>query len=196
MRGRHIFMGYFKNEEETRKTLTKGGFLKSGDEGTLDEEGNLYITGRLKELIVTAGGENVPPVLIENEITTALPIVSQAVVIGDKMKYLTVLLCLKLKSPTELTDEVVDFLKKNGSEAKTITEAIKCPKVKEIVNKGLEQANKKAISNAQRVQKYTILPLEFTIELGVLTPTMKVKRKVVNEMFKAQIESMYVDSKL
>ena len=91
-------MGYYKNEESTAKTISKTGFVMSGDEGKIGSNGCLYITGRLKELIITAGGENIPPVLIENEITTALPIVSQAVVIGDKRKFLTVLLCLKSKS--------------------------------------------------------------------------------------------------
>ena len=89
-------MGYYKNEESTAKTISKTGFVMSGDK--IGSNGCLYITGRLKELIITAGGENIPPVLIENEITTALPIVSQAVVIGDKRKFLTVLLCLKSKS--------------------------------------------------------------------------------------------------
>lgn len=102
--GRNIFMGYYKNEEDTRKTIDDRGFLHSGDEGMFDEKGNMYITGRLKELIITAGGENIPPALIENEIGTALPIVSQSVVIGDKRKYLTCLLCLKVKNGTELTD--------------------------------------------------------------------------------------------
>ena len=176
-------MGYYKNEESTRKIINKRGFVMSGDEGMIGKNGSLFITGRLKELIITAGGENIPPVLIENEITAALPIVSIAVVIGDKRKYLTVLLCLKTKTPEELSDEVVDILKKKGSSAKTIKEAISCPKVNEMMKKGLEKANKKAISNAQRVQKYTILPLEFTVDSGLVTPTMKLKRNVISATF-------------
>lgn len=92
-------MGYFKNEEETRSSIDSKGFVHSGDVGKIDAEGNLTITGRIKELIITAGGENVAPVLIENHINTALPIFSTVVVVGDKKKYLGVLLCFKLKSP-------------------------------------------------------------------------------------------------
>ena len=94
-RGRNIFMGYFKNEQATREAIDENRFLHSGDVGQLDKKGNLKITGRLKELIVTAGGENVAPVLIENEILKALPIVSYAMVVGDFKKYLSVILTLK-----------------------------------------------------------------------------------------------------
>lgn len=91
-------MGYFKNDEENKKTINRKGFVHSGDEGRLDEKNILYVTGRFKELIVTAGGENIPPVLIENAVSSALPIASRVVVIGDKQKFLTCLICLKLKN--------------------------------------------------------------------------------------------------
>jgi len=88
-------MGYYKDVANTKKAIDDQGNLHSGDLGHLDKWGHLYITGRLKELIITAGGENVAPILIENEIKTAIPELSQAVVIGDNRKYLTVLLTLK-----------------------------------------------------------------------------------------------------
>ena len=88
-------MGYFGNEENTKKTISSSGFVMSGDEGRIGFNGCLFMTGRLKELIITSGGENVAPVLIENEIITVMPILSQAVVVGDKRKFLSVLLCLK-----------------------------------------------------------------------------------------------------
>lgn len=94
-RGRNIFMGYFKDEESTRNTIDKDGWLHSGDVGKLDKTGNLVITGRIKELIITAGGENVAPVLIEDEVKKNIPIVSNCMVIGDKRKYLSILLTLK-----------------------------------------------------------------------------------------------------
>lgn len=97
------------------------------------------------------------PVLIENEITTALPLFAQCVVIGDKRKYLSCLLQLKTKSPGVLTDEVVTYLKARGSKATTVKEAMACEVVKKAIQEGIEAANKKAISNAQRVQKFTIL---------------------------------------
>jgi len=85
-RGRNIFMGYIKDESNTRNTIDENGFLHSGDVGKLDKFGNLCITGRLKEILITAGGENIAPVLIENEIKTALPLLSYAVVVGDQKK--------------------------------------------------------------------------------------------------------------
>jgi long-chain-fatty-acid--CoA ligase ACSBG len=95
MRGRNICMGYFKNAEDTSKTIDSQGFLHSGDVGKLTKEGVLFITGRVKELIITAGGENIPPILIENEIKKALPCLSNVMVVGDFRKYLTCLISLK-----------------------------------------------------------------------------------------------------
>lgn len=100
--GRNNFMGYFKNEDETKKTIDRKGFVHSGDVGAYNKNGSIAITGRIKQLLITAGGENVAPVLIENVINTVLPIFSHAVVIGDKRNYLTCLLCLRLKDQTNL----------------------------------------------------------------------------------------------
>ena len=113
-------MGYYKNEKETRETVDSKGFVHSGDVGVVAANKTLSITGRIKELLITAGGENVAPVLIENEINTALPLLSQVVVIGDKKKYLSCLLVLKTKSPGVLADEVVNYVKPHGSNATTV----------------------------------------------------------------------------
>lgn len=100
-KGRNRFMGYYKNEEATRNTIDEQGYLHSGDVGKIDKELNLTITGRIKELIITKGGENVAPVLIEDVLKVELPLLANCMVIGDKMKYLTVLLCLKHKPNAE-----------------------------------------------------------------------------------------------
>lgn len=130
-RGRNRFMGYFKNEEATRTTIDERGFLHSGDVGRLDKQGNLTITGRIKELIITAGGENVAPVLIENLLKENLPFLSNAVVIGEKRKYLTVLVTLKFlpageKLSNELAPETLKEFEILGSPAKTIAQAREC----------------------------------------------------------------------
>jgi long-chain-fatty-acid--CoA ligase ACSBG len=113
-------MGYYKNEKETRETVDSKGFVHSGDIGVVGSNKTLSITGRIKELLITAGGENVAPVLIENEVTNALPLFSQVVVIGDKKKYLSALLVLKTKSPGVLADEVVSYAKQHGSNATSV----------------------------------------------------------------------------
>lgn len=105
-------------------------------------------------------------------------------------------MCLKLKGNDHLADEVVDYLKKRGAQVQTIHEAMKDDKVRKIINEGIEKSNSKAISKAQRIVKFKILSHEFTIDGGQLTPTLKLKRKVINEMYKDDIESLYIDPKL
>ncbi len=136
-KGRNNFMGYFKNEDETRATIDSKGFIHSGDVGYLNHHKCLSITGRIKELIITAGGENVAPVLIENQINTFLPIFSHVVVIGDKRKYLTALTFMRLKDPLNLDPEVVDYIRQRGSEATTIEQAMKCKKLQAIIADGI-----------------------------------------------------------
>lgn len=178
-------MGYYKNQKQTRETIDSKGFVHSGDVGVVGSNNVLSITGRIKELIITAGGENVAPVLIENQINTVLPIFAQVVVIGDKRKYLGCLLTMKTKSPGVLADEVVNYIKAKGSAATTVKQAIVCPALKKIIHEGIEAANTKAISNAQKVQRFSILPNEFSIESGEFTPTLKLKRKIINQKYEA-----------
>ena len=91
---------------------------------------------------------------------------------------------------------MIEFIRERGSEAQTIEDALKCPKLKAIIEDGIKLANNKAISNAQRIIKFTILPVEFSADQGTLTPTLKLKRKVINEMFMKEIQNMYMDAKL
>lgn len=201
-KGRNRFMGYFKNEADTMNTIDGKGFLHSGDVGKIDERGNLSITGRIKELIITAGGENIAPVLIENEIKEALPFVSNAMVIGDKRKYLIVLLTLKYNldkenKPTEqLSEEALRHLQAIGSKATTFDSVTKDEAVKKYVNNEIKKCNDKAISRAHHVRKWNFIPGDFTVEGGELTPTLKLKRRVATDKFADIIESLYQDPKL
>lgn len=197
VRGRHVFKEYWKNPEKTAEALDADGWLCSGDLGRLDKDGNLFITGRLKELIITAGGENIPPVEIENAIQKELPIVSTCVVIGDHRKYLTALATLATevdsegKPTNQLTHDVIATLAASGSSATTLEEASQDSKVLSLVMEGIARANKHAHSRAQYVQKVTILPEELSVDQGTLTPTLKIKRGDVAKYFADHIEKMY-----
>ncbi|XP_014368454.2 very long-chain-fatty-acid--CoA ligase bubblegum isoform X1 [Papilio machaon] len=202
MRGRHVLMGYLMDEEKTRATIDDEGWLHSGDIGRVDSNNLLYITGRIKELLITAGGENVAPVLIEQTIQTQLPHVGYAVLIGDRRKFLSVLLTLKAKINTETGDpldeletETRKWVASLGCEAKTISEIVKnkYPAVHKAIEEGIARANKQAISNAQKVQKFAILPSDFSMNTGELGPTLKIKRNVVYEKYKDIIEEFYKD---
>ena len=201
-RGRNRFMGYYKNEEETRNTIDDQGFLHSGDVGKLDKFRNVSITGRIKELIITAGGENVAPVLIENQVKEELPFISNAMVVGDKRKYLVILLTLKLAldkdgKPLEaLSEDALKITKSLGSNAKTFSEVLKDEKLLKVIDEGIKKANEKSISRAQHIRKWALIPGDFTVDGGELTPTLKLKRKFTASKHADAILKLYQDPKL
>lgn len=206
-RGRHVFMGYMYMPEKTAETIDEEGFLHSGDVGEFDNDGDseitagpsgfMRITGRIKELIITAGGENIPPVLIENEMKAAMVAVSNCMVIGDKRKFLTMVVSLKVEvdgdaMPTDqLAADALFVGKQIGSSATTYSAAKEDPLWNGYIEAGMKTANGKTTSNAQIVQKYKWLPVDFSEKGGELTPTLKLKRNVVNEKHAALIESLY-----
>mmetsp|Transcript_3967 Transcript_3967/g.5174 ORF Transcript_3967/g.5174 Transcript_3967/m.5174 type:complete len:707 (-) Transcript_3967:26-2146(-) len=194
-RGRNIMMGYMKNQAKTTESIDKEGWLHSGDVGHFDEFGLLSITGRIKELIITAGGENIAPVPIEEAIKAELPGISNVMMVGDKRKYNVCLVTLNSEQDPEtarftnkLTGRSLDV---NGSEATTTQEAKACPKWDEYLKRGLGECNKRAVSNAQKIQKYYILEEDFSDQSGDLTPTLKLKRSVVSQKYNEQIEGLY-----
>ncbi|XP_065912809.1 long-chain-fatty-acid--CoA ligase ACSBG2-like isoform X2 [Dysidea avara] len=199
--GRHVFMGYLRNPEKTASEFTEDGWLKSGDLGFIDADRYLFITGRLKELIITAGGENIPPVPIENAVKEQLHIVSNAMVVGDQMKYLSCLLTLKTVTddksglPTDqLSESAIVECRLAGSSATTVTEIVQDrgdANVLKLIKKGIDEANKKAIAKPHKIVKWVILEKDFSIAGGELTPTLKLKRPVVMKKHKELIESLY-----
>jgi len=153
VRGRNVFMGYLDNDADTIDSFDPEGFFHTGDLGCLDRRGFLEITGRIKELIITAGGENVSPLPIETQIKEACPIVRQAVVIGDERKYLTCLLTLKVtpdahsgKPTNDLSPEVQGILQAFYSKSKTVPEARTDPQVAAFIQKCVDAVNEKAVS--------------------------------------------------
>jgi long-subunit acyl-CoA synthetase (AMP-forming) len=182
MKGRHVFKGYLKNPEATAEALDDEGWLHSGDLGALDGDGFLEITGRKKDLIITAGGENIGPQMIEGKLLS-IPVIAQAVVVGDRRKYLAALLTLD-------ADQVAAAIAEAGSPAKDVASAAQCEIFQAYIDEKVEVINR-TLARVQTIKKTCIIPNEFTIEGGELTPTMKIKRNVVNEKYADQIESLY-----
>jgi long-subunit acyl-CoA synthetase (AMP-forming) len=184
MRGPHVFKGYLKDPESTKNAIDPDGWLHSGDIGVIDSQGFLQITDRKKDLLITAGGENIAPQVLEGQLK-AIPCVGQAVVVGDRMKYLAALVTL---DPERLAIEATAA----GSPARTIAEAAKCAAFRRHLQKQIDQVNEK-LARVQTIKKFVVVPNEFSIDGGELTPTMKVKRKVVNEKYRLEIASMYAE---
>jgi len=204
-RGRHIFMGYMYMNEKTLETIDANGWLHSGDVAKFDEDvdpdvglGFMTITGRIKELLITAGGENVPPVLIENQVKHFAPAVSNCIVIGDRKKFLSLLVSLKCEMdleqgiPTEkLAKDALFVCEQIGSKATTYEEVKNDPKWKDYIDTAIKDANKQTTSNAQVIQKWKWLPVDFSEKEGDLTPTLKLKRSVVTSKYETLISSIY-----
>ncbi|NWI48927.1 ACBG2 ligase, partial [Calyptomena viridis] len=200
--GRHIFMGYLNMEDKTKEAIDEDGWLHSGDLGKHDKDGFLYVTGRIKELIITAGGENIPPIPIEDAVKNAVPIISNAMLVGDKAKFLAMLLTLKCNVDVEtgepgddLTPEALEYCQKLGSKATKVSEIIssKDKAIYTTIQKGITAVNEGATSNAQKVQKWVLLEKDFSLFGGELGPTMKLKRPVVAQKYKDQIAQFYAD---
>jgi long-chain acyl-CoA synthetase len=180
VRGPNVFQGYYKNPEATGEALVDG-WLHTGDIGEIDEDGYLKITGRKKDIIITAGGKNITPANLEAEIKQH-PLVSQCVVIGDRRPYLVALVTLD-------PDEAVTYAKQHGlpedPEALASNE-----KVKAEIEAHVEQINKK-FARVEQVKKIRILPHDLSQARGELTPTLKVKRAAVTSQYEREIEELY-----
>lgn len=158
-----VFGGYFKDEEATREILSEDGWLRSGDVGHLDDDGFLTITDRLKDILVTAGGKNIAPQNLENALKTHA-VISQAVVVGDRRPYVAALITLS------------DDVDREGAEP--------------AVQRAVDEVNSQ-LSRYEQIKRFTILPRDFTLEAGEVTPTLKLKRPVCLEHFAAEVEALY-----
>lgn len=181
-RGPHVMEGYYKNEEQTKEVLTDDGWFKTGDIGKIDDDGNLYITDRKKSMFKLSTGKYVAPQNVENQISGS-GFIEQIVVIGYQRKF-----CSALIVPAY--DNVLKRLKRDGYEPKK--PYAKDEKIRELIQQEVDKANK-TLSPWEQVKKFVLLEQPLTIDNGELTPTMKVKRPVVLEKFKEEIESMYGD---
>jgi long-chain-fatty-acid--CoA ligase ACSBG len=199
LKGRHVMMGYLFNEEKTAEVFDDEGWLKSGDIAAEDCDGFVSITGRIKELIITAGGENIPPVLIEDAIKSELPCISNAVVIGDRRKFLSCILTLKVDVDSEtmmpqktLAPNALAWCRSLGvTDVQTVNQAMANPVIGAAIQDGINRANAQAASSAQKIQKWSVLSDDFSMPGGELGPTLKMKRHVVMEKNLKTIERFY-----
>jgi long-subunit acyl-CoA synthetase (AMP-forming) len=184
IRGPHVFKGYYKDPAATADVIDAEGWLHSGDIGDVDVDGFLQITDRKKELIITAGGENIAPQFVEGELKS-IPVVSQAVVIGDRRRYLSVLLTLD-------PEKIPAMASLAGSPARDSKEAAECERFSAYLQREIDSVNRR-LARVQGVKRFAVLPGELSIDGGELTPTLKLKRKVIAEKYAEIIERLYVE---
>jgi long-chain acyl-CoA synthetase len=184
-RGPNVMKGYFKNPEATAETIDKDGWLYTGDIGEIDAEGFLRITDRKKDLIITAGGKNIAPQRIERILRTSRYI-SQAMAFGDRKKYVTALVTLN-------PEHVAPWAKAQGIEYKNFEELAQHPKVRELIEAEVAEKNNE-LASFESVKYVRIVPKDFSIDGGELTPSLKLKRKVVTERYRNLLEEMYANA--
>jgi long-chain acyl-CoA synthetase len=182
IKGGCVFRGYWKNERATAEVFDDDGWFQSGDIGEIDSDGYLSITGRKKEMIVTAGGKNVAPAVLEDRMR-AHPLISQCMVVGDGQPFVSALVTID--------PDVYPVWAAEHDKSANVMEVLDDEDLRAEIQNAIDDANK-AVSKAESVRTFRILPDDFTIEGGELTPTLKVKRGVVNEKYADVIESMYV----
>jgi long-chain acyl-CoA synthetase len=182
IKGPIVMRGYWQNDEANREVFTDDGFFKSGDLGQIDELGYLTIVGRKKELIVTSGGKNVAPAVLEDRVR-AHPLVSQCVVLGDNQPYIAALVTID-------PDAIKGWASANKKDGLSIAELAHDPTLQSVIQTAIDDANK-AVSRAESIRKFTILPVDFTIADGQLTAKMSVKRHVIAQQFAKEISELF-----
>ena len=181
--GPNVFTGYWHNEAATKEMVDPDGWLHTGDLGELDEDGYLRVTGRKKDIIVTAGGKNVAPAVLEDRLR-AHPLVSQCMVVGDGRPFVACLVTLD-------EEAIGPWQARHPSLAgASLAELAEAPELIAEIQSAVDEANK-AVSRAESIRKFTVLPVDFTEQNGYLTPSLKVRRGVVAKDFAADIDALY-----
>lgn len=182
VRGKNVFAGYLNQPEKTAETLTADGWLHTGDVGVVDADGYFRITDRMKDIIITAGGKNITPSELENDLKFS-PYITDAVVIGDKRAYLTVIVMID-------QENVEKFAQDADVPFSNYTSLTRAPEVQALIQAELDRVNQK-FARVEQIKKFFLLENQLTAEDEELTPTMKLKRKLVEKKYEAQIEAMY-----
>jgi long-chain acyl-CoA synthetase len=182
IKGPIVMKGYWKNDAANAEVFTSDRFFKTGDLGRIDDAGFLYIVGRKKELIVTAGGKNVAPAVLEDRLRSH-PLISQCMVVGDNKPFIAALITLD-------PDSIKPWMVANKKEGATIAELAKDPALLSVIQSAVDETNK-AVSRAESIRKFTVLPVDFTIAGGQLTAKLSVKRHVVGQQFASEIDELF-----
>ncbi len=182
IKGAIVMSGYWQNDQANREVFTEDGYFRSGDLGAIDDNGFLSIVGRKKELIVTSGGKNVAPAVLEDRVRSH-PLVSQCMVVGDNQPFIAALVTID-------PDALKGWAIANKKEGASVSELANDPTLISVIQTAIDDANK-AVSRAESIRKFTILPVDFTIAGGHLTAKMSVKRHVVAQEFASEITALY-----
>ncbi|MBR6439967.1 MAG: long-chain fatty acid--CoA ligase [Aeriscardovia sp.] len=180
VKGPTVFRGYLNDPDLTKKALDEEGWFHTGDLGDIDDDGFLYVTGRIKELIITAGGKNVSPAVLETALKTC-PLVSECALIGDRRPFVSALITLDLGAVNAFLES------RRLPPAAGLKEAAQNPLVYNRILRAVDEANQK-VSRAESIRKFVILDSEFTVENGLLTPSLKIRRDAIAKRFKGEIE--------
>ncbi|MBN2283697.1 MAG: long-chain fatty acid--CoA ligase [Deltaproteobacteria bacterium] len=183
IKGPQVMVGYYKNEAATREAMTSDGYLRSGDIGELDAEGNLRITGRIKDILITSGGKNISPQNLENAMLTS-EFIEQVAVIGDSRKYLSALV-------VPVFEILEPWARKNNIGFTNREELIGREEVKDLFDREIKE-KMGPFGRVEQIKKFTLMPFVWTQETGELTPTLKVKRRVLAEKYAKEINAMYM----
>ena len=182
VKGPSVFREYNNSPEQTAAAFTEDGWFRTGDLGTVDEDGYIHISGRLKELIVTAGGKNVSPAVVEDDLRSH-PLISQIVVVGDKRPFIAALITLD-------AEMLPVWLRKHNLPQMTVAEASDNLEVRAALERAVDRANKH-VSRAESIRKFKVLPTDFTEANGLLTPSLKVRRGAVLKAYASTIDDIY-----
>lgn len=185
IKGPQVMMGYYKDKTGTKAAFTKDGYLKSGDKGIIDKDGALVITGRIKDVIITAGGKNIAPQNIEGKLQGS-PYIEQVALIGDRRKYLSALIVPEFV-------ELTKWAKKNGITATDKVALVNNEKVIALFDAEIQRLMT-SFARVEQIRRFTLLPNEWSQESGELTASLKVKRHVIEEKYATQIDAMYIDA--
>ncbi len=182
MRGPHVFKGYWNKPEKTAETITEDGWLRTGDVGRVDNQGFYTITGRIKDIIITAGGKNITPAEIESALKYS-PYISDAVIIGDQRKYLSCLIMID-------QENVENFAQEHSIPFSDFASLCAAPEVRELIDKEVRTVNAQ-FARVEQIKEFRLIDVLLTAEDDELTPTMKLKRSFVTDKYKNLIDSMY-----